>query len=100
MKRDLVLTGIIITCAGLYMYFTGWANRFQAPVPPALAVLSTVVGVVVILIGIFPTKKIRKKRYYVCTTCQKKYNAKHVEILICSLCDSALTLMREEEFDK
>lgn len=96
MKIGPVFNGILVIIAGLYIYNTGWINRYQLPVPPAAGLLFSLFGIAIVIYGLFPSNK-KKERFYICDNCKEKYNAKHVEIMICPKCNGKLVKAPNDE---
>ena len=94
MRLDFLLAGISGIIAGLYMYKTGWINRYQLPVPPKAGILFVFLGLIFLFAGIFsPSKK--SPKIYICLDCNEKFKAEHVKIPVCPKCDGKLVEYKE-----
>ncbi|OGQ85126.1 MAG: hypothetical protein A2464_08880 [Deltaproteobacteria bacterium RIFOXYC2_FULL_48_10] len=86
-----IVAGILIVIAGTYMYQTGWVNRYQMEVKKPVAILFVLMGIIVVLYGIFHPKK-DNSFHYECKKCKKKYKAQWVSDINmnCSICNGKL----------
>ena len=101
---------LMITGAGIDMYFSGIDGRYGAEVPKFVAILFSFVGVYIFIYSFFVTKKDGRKKGLLCDTedmicekCKEIYKTVYVQIPVCPKCDGRLVEYKESinnDFDK